>query len=143
MIQIQVLAIESLAAVLTGVPVALEDIVPGELHLFPRHPVKKDEENHARNADAPPGSLHHVRVGFASAEVAPAFEVVGGKTPVFRMHHLCMALAQKSKSPAGGADVNRLPQPIQDKNMSIEEHRRLVKGRPNVEETACVCQPAP
>jgi hypothetical protein len=124
-VEIQVFSVKRFAAVLAGVFVALEDVVAGELHFFARHPVEKDEQNYARNADAPAGCLHHVRVGLALAKIAPAFKVVRREASIIGVHNLRLALAQKRESPAGGADVNRLPQPVQNQNVSIEEHRNL------------------
>ena len=39
-------------AILAGVPVALKNVVPRELHFLLRQPVKREQQNHARHADA-------------------------------------------------------------------------------------------
>lgn len=51
-IQIQVLPVEDVAAVLAGVAVALEDVVARELHFLLRHAVVREQQDHAREADA-------------------------------------------------------------------------------------------
>ena len=46
MVKIQVPALEALAAILAGIPVTLENIVPSELDLFPRQPIENEQENY-------------------------------------------------------------------------------------------------
>src|SRR5258705_9019865 len=50
MIEIQVLAVELSAAILAGVAVALENVVPRELHFLLGHAVEQHQQDHARNA---------------------------------------------------------------------------------------------
>ena len=52
-IQIQLAAIENLSAILTGVLVALENIVPGKFHFLLRQPIEQQKNDHARHADLP------------------------------------------------------------------------------------------
>jgi len=52
MVQVQIFAIEYVAAVLAGVLITLKNVVAGEFHLFFRHPVIHEEQDNARNADA-------------------------------------------------------------------------------------------
>jgi hypothetical protein len=51
-VEVQVFALENLSAVLAGVLVPLEDIVPGELHLFLGHAVEQHQHDDAGHADA-------------------------------------------------------------------------------------------
>ena len=52
-IEIQIVAIKSHAAVLAGILVALENIVARKLHFLLRKPIEKEEHDHARHADLP------------------------------------------------------------------------------------------
>lgn len=122
-IEIQVLPVKYLPAVLAGIPIPFKNVVPCELHLFPRHAIEKNQQNYPRYPNAPARRLHHVWVRLPFTQVTPTFKIVRGKTSVIRVNNLRMTLAQKRKSPPGGADVNRLPQPVQNKNMSVEEHK--------------------
>ena len=51
MIEIQIVAIENLAAILAGVLVALEHIVSRKFYLFLWKPIEKEEHDHARDAN--------------------------------------------------------------------------------------------
>ena len=50
-IEIQIFALKNLAAVLAGVPVTLENIVPRELHFLFRKTIEHHQKNHARNTN--------------------------------------------------------------------------------------------
>jgi hypothetical protein len=121
-VEVEVFSVEVFAAVLAGVFVALEDVVTCKFDLFARHAIEEHEDDDARDADFPPGGLDHVDVGLLLAEVAPAGKVVGGERAIVGVDDLGVALAQERKSPPGCADVNRLPQPVQNEHWSIEEH---------------------
>lgn len=51
MIQVQLAAIEDVAAVLAGVLVALEYVMSGELYFFFWKPIKHEQYNHPWDAD--------------------------------------------------------------------------------------------
>ena len=119
-VEIEVAAVEMFSAILAGVAVALEDVVAGEFHLLARHPVEKHEHDDARHAEAEARGLHHVGIRFARTEVAPAFVIVGGKGTIVGVDDLRVSLAEKRERPAGGADVNRLPQPVEDEHWTIK-----------------------
>src|ERR1017187_8822426 len=51
-VQVPLRTVESLAAVLAGVPRPLEDVVPRELHFLLRQVIIHDQQNHARHPDA-------------------------------------------------------------------------------------------
>ena len=133
-IKIQVALVENVAAVLAHVLVALEDVVPRELHFLPRHPVEKQQHDHTRHADLERDRMHHVLLRLARGKVAPALEVVREKIiPPIRIHDLRVPLAQERKSPAHCADVNRLPESVQNKNLAVEHKTRwAARARKNV-----------
>jgi hypothetical protein len=51
MVQVQIPAFKNLPAVLAGIPVALENVVAGELHFFLRQPVEQAEQDDTRHPD--------------------------------------------------------------------------------------------
>src|SRR5262245_57621191 len=51
-VEVQVLALEDVATILAGVAVALENVVPRELHFLLRQAIENDEQDDARNPDA-------------------------------------------------------------------------------------------
>ena len=51
-VEIQILALENLPAVLTGVAVALENVVAGEFDLLFGQAVEHDQQDHPRDADS-------------------------------------------------------------------------------------------
>lgn len=62
MIDVEVLPLEFLAAVLAGVFITLEYILPCELNLFVRHTVKKAKQDYTWHADTYGNRAHHVLV---------------------------------------------------------------------------------
>jgi hypothetical protein len=51
MIQIKLAAVEELAAILAGVLIALEDVVPGKLYFFLRKSIEHEQHDHPRDPD--------------------------------------------------------------------------------------------
>jgi hypothetical protein len=51
MVEIQIFAFENTAAVLAGIPVTLENIVPGEFYFLLGKAIKQQEHNHPRDTD--------------------------------------------------------------------------------------------
>jgi hypothetical protein len=50
-IEIELAAVESLAAILAGVLVALEHVVPGKFHFLLWKPIENEKHNHPRDAN--------------------------------------------------------------------------------------------
>src|SRR5438477_13142307 len=62
-IEIQIVSIESDAAVLARVLVALENIVAGKFNFLLRQSIEKEQHNHARHPDFPLNSLEELVIG--------------------------------------------------------------------------------
>jgi hypothetical protein len=75
MIQVQILAVEYLTTILARVPVPLEDVMPCELDLFLRHPIKQHQQDHPRNADAERDRADAFGVRFLDGEIVPLPEI--------------------------------------------------------------------
>ena len=120
-VEVQILAVKNFAAILAGVFVALKNVVPRELHFLFRHPVIHEQQNDARDADAEGNGVDGflVRRGFGKA--APFGKIKSAERAVRLVHHdLRLALKQQREGAAGGADVDRLPQPVQHKHMLVK-----------------------
>ena len=112
-VEIQILAIENVAAVLAHVFVALKNIVPRELHFLLWHAIEHYEQDDAGNANAEGNGLDRFRVRFAQGKIEPLGEIIGAKRAVFRgQNSLGLALEQQGKRATSRADIHRLPQTV-------------------------------
>ena len=117
-----------LAAVLAGVLVPLENVVARELDFLLRQPVVDEQQDDARHADAEGNGADRFRVRLLLGEVAPFVEIKGLERAVVAVEHdLGVALEQQRQRAAGGADVDRLPQPVQHQHMLVE-HRTHIRS---------------
>lgn len=112
-IQIQVAAIKDFRAILTGIVVALEDVVARELHFFFRHAIEEAKQDDAGDADAEGNGVDAFRMRLVIGEIVPLREVVGLEGAVSVVEDdLCVAFEKQGQSAPGGADVNSLPEPV-------------------------------
>ncbi len=79
MIEIQLRSLENVAAILAGVLIPLEDVMPGELHFLFRQPIKKEKHNHAWDPDLPRDRGDYFIVWRGGGEIAPTGKVVSQK----------------------------------------------------------------
>ena len=109
-VQIQVFAIKNSAAILAGVLVALEDVVPGELNLFLGQMIVNHQQDHARNANAKRNRPNRFRIGLLLGKVVPLGKpecLEGAIRPI--KDSLGVSLEQQSQGSPGGANIDRLP----------------------------------
>lgn len=78
-VQIQILSLETLAAILASVLIPFEDIVPCELHLFAWHPIKEQEDDDTRDPDAERDGMHHIIIRLADGKIVPTVKVMRRK----------------------------------------------------------------
>src|SRR5947208_5721907 len=76
MIEIQIVALKNLATILTGVLVALEDVVTRELHFLFRETIEKEQHDHARHADLPRNGRDHLVIWCGCVKIAPDLKIV-------------------------------------------------------------------
>ncbi len=123
MIEIQLVALEKFPAVLAGVVVALEDVVPGEFHFLFRQSIEEQQHDHARDTDLPRDRRHHFVLGFGRAdrEVAPAVEIMGREIILLiGPDNLGMALVKEGEGTTRRADVHRLPEAVENQDLTVE-----------------------
>jgi hypothetical protein len=122
MVQIKVAPIEELPAVLARVLVALEYVVPGKFYLFLREPIEHQQYNHPRDPNLERDGRDHFMLGRVRGQIAPAFEIVGGKIiRVIRRNNLGMPRVNERKRAASRADVHRLPEPVEHQNLTVQQ----------------------
>jgi hypothetical protein len=115
-IQIQIPPIFQLPAVLAGIGVPFEDVLPSQFNLFFRNPVKKHQYNNPWNADSKADGANRILTLIVLAELLPPMEIEGPKIIpcTIPLYHLSMPHIQEAKSPPNGANVHRLPKAVQD-----------------------------
>ncbi len=142
-VQVQVVAIKSLAAVLAGVLVSLEDVVPGEFHILLWQVIVNDQKNHPRHPDAKGNRAHRFGVRFVLGEVVPLVEVEGLKRTIVAVeHNLSVALEQECQRPTSRANINRLPEAIKHQHMLVERRTHIRSNLAQTTQTALACQRA-
>jgi len=133
MVEVQIAPIEDPPTVLAGVPIPLEEVVAGEFDFFLGKPIEAHQQDHPGNPD-PEGDCidRAVGLGIGRGEIAPLLEI---QRPVVAValteHHLCVAVEEKRVRPTYRADVDRLPQPVEDKNLIAQDiaHRTVWNNR--------------
>ena len=112
-VKVEVFAFEDFPAILAGIFVSLEDVMPGEFDFFFRHPVEHHENDDARDADFELNGVDHFLIGIALRNVPPAFEIMRGKI-VARLceDDLCLPLKKQRESTFDATDIYGLPEPV-------------------------------
>ena len=115
-IQIQIPPIFQLPAVLAGIGVPFEDVLPSQFNLFFRNPVKKHQYNNPWNADSKADGANRILTLIVLAELLPPMEIKGPKIIpcTITLYNLGMPHIQEAKGPPDRADVHRLPEAVQD-----------------------------
>ena len=131
MIQIQILPLKHTPTILTGVFVALEDVVPGEFHFLFGQPVKRQQKNHLGNPYLERDRANAVCLRLLLGNIMPLVERISLKTPVCAIqHHLGVPLKQQRESASSGADIHCLPQPVENQHMLVERGIHIPANRP-------------
>ena len=119
-VEIEIAPVEVLGAVLTGVAVALEDIVPGEFHFLVRQPVEEQQQDYARDSDVKRDRSDDVLAVVAVRKVAPLMEIKRLKITGIFDHDFRMPHVQQHKRALDRADVDRLPKAVEHEHILIE-----------------------
>lgn len=72
MVKVQILAVKYTAAILAGVLVPLEDIMPGELDLLLGQLVEHQQHDDARDPDPEGDGVNHLGLGLPQGKIMPA-----------------------------------------------------------------------
>ncbi len=121
MIEIQLVALKNLTAILAGVLVALKNVVPRKLHFLLRETIEKEQYDHPRHANFPRNSRDHLVFWRGRRKITPTLEIMRHKIVGFiRRNNMGVpGINQRERAP-GRADVNRLPEPVQHQNLTVQ-----------------------
>ena len=120
-IEIELAPIENVAAVLARVLVSLKNVVPGEFYFLLRKPIKHKQHDHPRDADLERNGRNHFMIGRVFGQIAPAFEIVRREVVrVIRRNNLRVPCVYERKGATRRANVHRLPEPVEDQNLTIQ-----------------------
>ena len=120
-IQIKFAAIEEVAAVLAGVLVSLEYVVPGEFYFLLRKAIEHQQHDHPRDLDSEGNGRDHFMLGRVRRQIPPAFEIVSRKVVrVVRRNDLGVPRVYERKGAASRADIYRLPKPVEHQNLTVQ-----------------------
>ena len=119
-VEIQIFAVKRVAAVLAGAFVAFKNVMAREFDFFLRQPVVNQKQDDARHADAKGNGMDRFVMRRAFGKIAPFLKVESAKRAVRAVNDdLRLTLKQKCERPAGGADVDGLPQPVQNQHVLV------------------------
>src|SRR5438270_1783560 len=119
-IEVQVRSLEKIAAILAGVLVALEHIVPGEFYFLLRQPIEEQEHDDARDANLPRDGGNDFMLRRRGGEIAPAIEAVSKEIiRRIRRNDMSVPLVKQGKSTTRRADLDRLPKTVQHEHLAI------------------------
>lgn len=119
-IEIEVRAFKDIAAVLAGVFVPLEDVVPGKFYFFLRQPIKEKEDDDPRHPDLPRNGGHYFMIGRARGKIAPALEIVSEEiVSGIGRNDLSVALIEEGKGATGRANIDGLPKAVQHQHLTV------------------------
>ncbi len=120
-VQIQFLAVQDPPAILALVLVAFEDVVAGEFDLLAGKPVEEGEKDDLGDSDLEGNRVDRIRVpGVLCREMAPSLEIQGGEFIAAVVHHMGLTLKEQTESPPGRADIDRLPEPVQNQHICVK-----------------------
>src|SRR5205807_6614527 len=66
---------ENISAILAGILVPFENVVPGELHFLFWQSIEQQQDDHAWDTDLPRNRGYHLSLGRLRGKIAPAIEV--------------------------------------------------------------------
>jgi len=121
-INIQVRPVEFLVTVLTGVVVALENVVAGELHLFLGEAIKEEQNNDSRDPDPDRNGADHFRLWLNLRHLMPAVEIMRQEVAaVILSDDLSVTLIKQRECASDAACVHSLPESVENQYLPVQE----------------------
>ena len=133
MVEVEVLAVELVAAILADVVVAFEDVVAGELHFLLRHPVEEEEQNDLGHANLKGDRANDIGALVTAGKAEPLVERHSLKGAAVSLDNLRMALIKEHEGALDAADVDGLPETIEHEDVVAQDrfHGSLNFERPD------------
>jgi len=131
-VEIEVLAIEFDPAVLAGVVIAFEDVVPGKFDFLLRHAIKEEKQDDLGHAYLEGHGTDDIGTFVTAGKAEPLIEGHGLERAALSLDDLRVALVEKHEGALDAADVDGLPETIQHEDVVAEDrfHRSLkLEGR--------------
>jgi hypothetical protein len=120
-IQIQIFSVELVAAVLAGVFIALKNVVARELDFLFGQPVINQQQDDSRHTNTKGDGMNRFFVRRVFGEIPPFVEIKRAERAIIGVDdNLRVALKEKRERAAGGADIDSLPQPVQNKHVLVQ-----------------------
>jgi len=86
-VEIQIFALKNFTAVLAGIFIALENVVPREFYFLLRHAVIHEEQNDFRHADAERDGVNRIIVRRIGGDIGPFLKIKRAERTVWIIHH--------------------------------------------------------
>lgn len=120
MIEIEFAAIENMTAVLAGILVALEHVVPGKFHFLLWKSIENQKHNDPRDSNLERNRRDQFVVGRVCRQTPPAFEIMRHEiVRLIRRNDVGMSRIDQREGPTRGADVHRLPQAVEHQDLTV------------------------
>lgn len=117
-VEVEVSLIHDVATILAGIFVPGKNVLAGQLHLFLRGLAVEDKKDYGRNRYPPIDAVNELELAIRLArEIAPIVETERSEGAVLLKDRVRVALTEHADSPASGADVHRLPEPIEHEDI--------------------------
>jgi hypothetical protein len=121
MVEVQITALKDSPAVLAGISIALENVVPGELDFLFWEPIEKAQEDNAWHTYLKRHRMDAVRVRLLSGKIAPLREAKCLKVAALAVtDDLGMPFEQESQGSSDSANIDRLPEAVKDQHMLVQ-----------------------
>lgn len=119
-IQIEFAAVKNLTAVLAGILVPLEHIVPGKFHFLLWKPIENQKHNHPWDTNLERNRRDHFMVWRVCRQIAPAFEIVSHEiVRLVGRNNLGVSGVHQREGATRRADVHRLPQAVKHQDLTV------------------------
>ena len=120
MIEIEIATIENLPAILAGILVALEHIVTRKFHFLLGKSIEDEKHNHPRDTDPKGDCRDQFMVRRVRGQIAPTLEIM--RHEIVRLigrHNVCVSSINERECTTSGADIHRLPEPVEYQNLTV------------------------
>ena len=119
-IEVKFAAVKNFAAVLAGILVAFEHIMPGKFDFLLWKPIENQKHNHAGNTDLERNCRDQFMIRRVCRQIAPALEIVRHEIVrlILRNNVGVSGVNQREGAPRR-ADIHRLPETVEHQDLTV------------------------